>query len=508
MQRRPASRPRRGGFELRRDAAAAGPRGRTVATSCTPTGSPSACPVERQRDRRLTGHVERQGEDAERRRAHEGAQRLLGRRMDEPDRRRRRAWVGVSSRSKPLSHHVASRRPKPCTDSMVASSSVRAGRAAAVDQRPGERLDVVGARARGRPSASTPRARAPCCWRRYRRSASRARARRARRGAPPRRGARVRRARARHGRPRRRTRDRSATPRGAPRSTPMRSGRVGLRDGSSRTVAPAAARCTDRPGIAPAVDVEERGGVAHAAGDDELDREAAPALAERRAERAAAARRLEADEAAHGRRDCGSSRRRRSRAPTGTMPAATAAAAPPLEPPALCSRFQGLRVGAERLGLGRRQERQLGRVGAAERDEAGGLKRRGEVARRPARASRRRSGTACRRSTARPASAPPMSFIRNGTPRKAALGQVGAQRRRRAPRSSAGWITAFSVGFSRSRRAIAASTSSRGETSRRCTSSACAVASRVARSSLMRIGSIAQAPMPPRRRTRRTVSSS
>ncbi|MNY19660.1 hypothetical protein D3C86_1531030 [compost metagenome] len=28
----------------------------------------------------------------------------------------------------------------------------------------------------------------------------------------------------------------------------------------------------------------------------------------------------------------------------GTMPAATAAAAPPEEPPALCARFQGLRV--------------------------------------------------------------------------------------------------------------------------------------------------------------------
>jgi hypothetical protein len=31
---------------------------------------------------------------------------------------------------------------------------------------------------------------------------------------------------------------------------------------------------------------------------------------------------------------------------SGTMPAATAAPAPPLEPPALWERFQGLRVGA------------------------------------------------------------------------------------------------------------------------------------------------------------------
>ena len=30
---------------------------------------------------------------------------------------------------------------------------------------------------------------------------------------------------------------------------------------------------------------------------------------------------------------------------TGTIPAATAAAAPPLDPPALCARLQGLRVG-------------------------------------------------------------------------------------------------------------------------------------------------------------------
>src|SRR6202023_3810303 len=34
----------------------------------------------------------------------------------------------------------------------------------------------------------------------------------------------------------------------------------------------------------------------------------------------------------------------------GSMPAATAAAAPPLEPPALCAGFQGLRVGPNHRG--------------------------------------------------------------------------------------------------------------------------------------------------------------
>ena len=34
----------------------------------------------------------------------------------------------------------------------------------------------------------------------------------------------------------------------------------------------------------------------------------------------------------------------------GTMPDATAAAEPPLDPPALCARFHGLRVGPKRRG--------------------------------------------------------------------------------------------------------------------------------------------------------------
>ena len=66
------------------------------------------------------------------------------------------------------------------------------------------------------------------------------------------------------------------------------------------------------------------------------------------------------------------------------------------------------------------------------------------------------------RGSGAPASAPPMSFIRKGTPRNGPSRQIGAAARARA-RSSAGWMTAFSRGFRRSRRAMAASTSSRGD---------------------------------------------
>ena len=56
----------------------------------------------------------------------------------------------------------------------------------------------------------------------------------------------------------------------------------------------------------------------------------------------------------------------------GTMPAATAAPEPPLEPPVERSRSQGLRVGAVGARLGGRQDAQLGRVRLADRDQAGG----------------------------------------------------------------------------------------------------------------------------------------
>ena len=54
----------------------------------------------------------------------------------------------------------------------------------------------------------------------------------------------------------------------------------------------------------------------------------------------------------------------------GTMPEATAAAEPPLEPPVVRSVSQGLRRRPVRARLGRRQDAELGRVGLADRDEA------------------------------------------------------------------------------------------------------------------------------------------
>ena len=54
------------------------------------------------------------------------------------------------------------------------------------------------------------------------------------------------------------------------------------------------------------------------------------------------------------------------------MPEATAAPAPPLEPPVECSVFQGFRLWAVGIRFGRRHSRKLGGVGLAEEDEARG----------------------------------------------------------------------------------------------------------------------------------------
>src|SRR5213076_1486152 len=77
------------------------------------------------------------------------------------------------------------------------------------------------------------------------------------------------------------------------------------------------------------------------------------------------------------------------------------------------------------------------------------------------------------------------SFSRKGTPRK---GPSGSAREAASARafSKRGMMTAFSSGLVRSMRAIAASTSSAGLAVPRRTSSACALASSQARSSLMR----------------------
>src|SRR6266404_2131792 len=54
-----------------------------------------------------------------------------------------------------------------------------------------------------------------------------------------------------------------------------------------------------------------------------------------------------------------------------TMPDATAAAEPPLEPPVERLGSHGLRLGAVRLRLGGGKRAELGRVGLSEEDEAG-----------------------------------------------------------------------------------------------------------------------------------------
>src|SRR5205809_3110779 len=77
------------------------------------------------------------------------------------------------------------------------------------------------------------------------------------------------------------------------------------------------------------------------------------------------------------------------------------------------------------------------------------------------------------------------SFSRNGTPRKGPSGNAREAASARAF-SKRGMMTAFSSGLVRSMRRIAASTSSAGLAVPRRTSSACALASSQARSSLMR----------------------
>ena len=239
------------------------------------------CPVEGQRDRRLTGHVERQRAGAVRRRAHEGEQRLLGA-WNGGSRSAAAAPPGSASRGgrSRSSHHVASRRPKPCTASTWRAARSRWPRGRA-RQRPGE--GSSSSRSGSRPTfcvhASTARAVFMATIRdvghhvlglverggmglldvmpevRERRGPHRSTA-------------------ATHS-------GCVSTARGAPRSTPMRSDSGRRRDRRRER----SRRRWRGVGIArhrTGGHVEECGGVAHAARDDELDREAAPALAEAR----------------------------------------------------------------------------------------------------------------------------------------------------------------------------------------------------------------------------------
>ena len=232
----------------------------------------------------------------------------------------------------------------------------------------------------------------------------------------------------------------------------------------------------------PVGDVEQRRGVAHRAGDDELGREAVPALAGGGAERVAAARRLEADEAAvrggdadraaavagvRRRHDAGRHRRRRAAArPAGAV-----------------RWLPGIAGGAEGVGLGGRQQAELGRVGASEDDQAGGEELVGDVGVARARSSWRPSGSACRRCSA--ARLRGRRGPSSGTARRGRARAADSPPARSRAGSRAGRVTALSCGLRRSQRAIAASTSSRGVSSRRRTNSAWAVASRKAISSSM-----------------------
>ena len=78
---------------------------------------------------------------------------------------------------------------------------------------------------------------------------------------------------------------------------------------------------------------------------------------------------------------------------TGTIPLATAAAEPPLDPPELRVVSHGLRVGAVRLRFGGRHQAELGRVRLPDDDEPGALELLEEVARRGRGVVRRSAAT-------------------------------------------------------------------------------------------------------------------
>jgi hypothetical protein len=153
---------------------------------------------------------------------------------------------------------------------------------------------------------------------------------------------------------------------------------------------------------------------------------------------------------------------------TDTMPAATAAADPPLEPPAECCVFHGFRVGPNASGslVGRmpssglfvrpRKEKPAARRRAVKYESSGSSQPASRRNRIPA-----YSGA--------PAMAPPRSFRSIGTPRNGPSGSFATRPRASSKKEA---ITALSPGFSFSMRAIAPSRSSWGVTSPRRTRSA------------------------------------
>ena len=161
----------------------------------------------------------------------------------------------------------------------------------------------------------------------------------------------------------------------------------------------------------------------------------------------------------------------------GTIRAATAAADPPDEPPGDRSRSHGLWVGPYSTGsvvpisaISGVFVRPIGSSPVERNRRANALSVRGRKSRSRNVRTPMWYGS--------PASRALQSLSRNGTPGKGPSSGASAASRR--ARSNCRWITALSAGFSRSVRAIAASTSSIGFTSPRRTSSPSAVASRSA----------------------------
>ena len=143
---------------------------------------------------------------------------------------------------------------------------------------------------------------------------------------------------------------------------------------------------------------------------------------------------------------------------TGTIPLATAAAEPPLEPPVLCVGFHGLCVGPVRLRLGRRHQPELGRVRLADDHEARRLELLEEVARGRRRRSSRSFNALLPRVVRRARERAVEILDDDRHARERTVGQPALHRGARPVES--GWITAFSSPLSFSMRSIAASTSS------------------------------------------------
>ncbi len=164
---------------------------------------------------------------------------------------------------------------------------------------------------------------------------------------------------------------------------------------------------------------------------------------------------------------------------TATMPLATAAAEPPLEPPVVRVVSHGLRVGPYASGSVVGTRPSSGVFVRPTHTKPASRYRRASTsvwsARQPA--SFRNRMPSWRGSPSTPQK---RSLNRIGTPRNGPAGS-GPRAASRAE-SNSGWMTAFSCGSSFSIAVMAASTSSEGVASPRRTSSACAVASSVARS--------------------------